>query len=83
MLMEVNRKHYKMHAKLKLILLMSWCETLVFELMYCNQVISVSLLLFLILVDSYLQRALDIAVQSQHSHCNTRNNTVTKQHITQ
>jgi hypothetical protein len=51
MLTEVNRKHYNMHAKLKLILLMSWCETLVFELMYCNQVISVSLLLlFLVLV---------------------------------
>jgi hypothetical protein len=36
MLMEVNKKHYKMRAKLKVILLMSWCETLIFELMYCN-----------------------------------------------
>jgi len=48
--MEVNRKHYKMHAELKLMLFMSWCETLVFELIYCNKVISVSLLLFLVLV---------------------------------
>ena len=50
MLMDVHRKHYKMNAKLKLILLMSWCETLVFELLYRNQVIAVSLLLFLVLV---------------------------------